>query len=315
MSANAPAMTARRRTTLRHWIEYVPAWLILKALGHLPRSWALAIGEWLGLLAYCAWGRLRRVGYRNLALVFPQMSTRERRHLLRRAFRNLGRSLGEFSQFPKLTRETIRAIVTYEGLEHYERARAQGRGVLILTAHFGAWELSAFAHALYGYRMAFLARPLDNPLLDRLIETYRALSGNRLIPKREAARRVRRALRQGETIGVLMDLNTQPHEGLFCDFFGRPACTSPLLAHLALRTEAPVIPGFLIWDERTRTHILHFDPPIPLIRTGDPEQDLRLNTERFNKVLESFIRRYPDHWLWVHKRWHTRPPGEPPLYD
>jgi KDO2-lipid IV(A) lauroyltransferase len=315
MTSRPHATIGRWGTSLRHWLEYVPAWLLLKALGCLPRRWALALGERLGLLAYYAWGRLRRVGHRNLALAFPQMSVRERRRLLERAFRNLGRLLGEFSQFPKLTPETIRTIVTYEGLSHYERARAQGRGVLVLTAHFGAWELSAFAHALYGYRMAFLVRPLDNPLLDRLIQSYRTLSGNRLIPKRDAARRALRALRQGETIGILMDLNTQPHEGLFCPFFGRPACTSPLLAHLALRTEAPVVPGFLIWSERTRTHVLRFDPPVPLIRTGDLERDVRLNTERFTEVLEAFIRRYPDHWLWVHKRWHTRPPGEPPLYE
>lgn len=266
-------------------------------------------------MAYYGWARLRRVGHRNLALVFPDLGPRERRRLLKRVFRNLGRLLGEFSQFPKLTPETIREIVTYEGLEHYERARAQGRGVLILTAHFGAWELSAFAHALLGYPMHVLIRPLDNPRLDRLIARYRTLSGNRLIPKREAARQVLRALRAGETVGVLMDLNTQPQEGLFCDFFGRPACTSALIARSALRTGAPVIPGFLIWDERTRTHILHFDPPVPLIRTGDAHRDAHLNTERFNKVLEDFIRRYPDQWLWVHKRWHTRPPGEPSLYD
>jgi KDO2-lipid IV(A) lauroyltransferase len=301
--------------TVRHWFEYVPAWFVVKTLGHLPRSWALAVGEGMGLLAYYLRGRWRKVGHRNLTLVFPTLTPRERRSLLKRSFRNLGRLLGEFSQFPRLTHETIRALVAYEGLEHYERARAQGRGVLILTAHFGAWELSAFAHALYGYPMAVLVRPLDNPRLDRFIETYRTLSGNRLIPKREAARHILRALRKGETIGILMDTNTQPHEGLFCDFFGQPACTSPLIARLALRTGAPVIPGFLIWDERRRMHILHFDPPVPLIRTGDRERDAQLNTEHFNRILESFIRRYPDHWLWIHKRWHTRPPGEPPFYD
>ncbi|GBC81141.1 Lipid A biosynthesis lauroyltransferase [bacterium HR10] len=305
----------RWMTIIRHWLEYASAWVMLKTLGSLPRSWALAIGERVGWLTYYAWRRLRKVGHRNLMLAFPMLSAHERRHLLKRSFRNLGRLLGEFSQFPRLTPETIRAIVTYEGLEHYERARAHGRGVLILTAHFGAWELSAFAHALYGYPMAVVVRPLDNPRLDRLIEAYRTLSGNRLISKRDAARHILRALRAGETIGVLMDVNTQPHEGLFCEFFGRPACTSPLIARLALRTGAPVVPGFLIWDERTRTHVLHFDPPIPLIRTGDQERDVQLNTERFNQILESVIRRYPDHWLWVHKRWQTRPPGEPPLYD
>lgn len=303
-----------KRRWLRDLIEYLPALAAVKFLGLLPREWALRVGESIGLLVYVGWRRLRRVGERNLELVFPHYHRAERRALLRRVFRMLGRHLGEFSQFPKLHPGNIAEIVRYEGLEHYQQALSQGRGVLILTAHFGAWELSSFAHALYGYPLHFLVRRLDNPRLDRLIAHYRTLSGNRPMDKKDAARGVLQALRRGEAVGILMDLNTQPQEGVFCTFLGITCCTSPILTRFALKTGAPIIPGFLIWDERTRRHTLHFDPPVELIRTGDPQQDVVVNTERLNQIIESFVRRYPDHWVWVHKRWATRPPGEPDLY-
>ncbi|MEO0249936.1 MAG: hypothetical protein ABIN58_10470, partial [candidate division WOR-3 bacterium] len=217
-------------------IEYIPAYLLLKFLGVLPRRKAITLGYIVGALAYHFWSRLRKVGLRNLELAFPELSPQERTALLKRVFRNLGRLLGEFSQFPKLNCGNIAEIVVYEGLENYQRAIARGKGVLILTAHFGAWELSSFAHSLYGYPIHFLVRRLDNPLLEELIEKYRTLGGNRTVTKKEAARRVLAALRQGEAVGILMDLNTQPHEGIFCDFFGIPCCTSPIIAHFALRT-------------------------------------------------------------------------------
>jgi KDO2-lipid IV(A) lauroyltransferase len=305
---------SRKRSRVRDFVEYLPAFLLLKFLGLLPRSWALRLGEGIGLLVGFAWGRLRRVGERNMELVFAQFDRQQRRALLRRVFRMLGRHLGEFSQFPKLHRGNIAGIVRYDGLPHYEQALAKGRGVLVLTAHFGAWELSSFAHALYGYPLHFLVRRLDNPFLDRLIEHYRTLSGNRPIDKTDAARQVLAALRRGEAVGVLMDVNTHPPEGVFCTFFGITCCTSPLVARFALKTGAPVIPGFLIRDEQTGNHILRFDPPVEMIRTGNFHQDLIVNTERLNRVIEAYVRRYPDHWVWVHKRWQTRPPGEPPLY-
>jgi len=247
---------------LRHWVEYLPAWLLLKVLGLLPRRWALWAGYVVGALAYWFWPKLRPVGQRNLELAFPELDQQERDRILKAAFRNLGRLLGEFSQFPKHTPVNINRIVEYEGLEHYEQALAQGRGVLILTAHFGAWELSSFAHSIYGYPMHFLARRLDNPLLENLIERYRTRGGNRSIDKTQAARQVLRALKRGETVGILMDLNTQTYEGIFCDFFNLPACTSPIAATFALRAQSPVVPGFLIWDERQQKHRLRFDPPV-----------------------------------------------------
>jgi KDO2-lipid IV(A) lauroyltransferase len=167
---------------------------------------------------------------------------------------------------------------------------------------------------MYGHPLSFLARPLDNPLLNRLVNSYRELSGNRAIDKNRSVRAVLEVLRRGGDVGLLIDVNVLADQGVFVDFFGIPACSTTGLAVFALRSEAPVVPGFLIWDERLKKHRLRFDPEIPLIRTGDFKEEVRLNTARFTKVIEEYARRYPDQWLWVHRRWNTRPEGEPDLY-
>ena len=244
----------------------------------------------------------------------PELTAPQRREILDRVLDGLGGLLGEFSQFPNITRDNIAERVVYDGFENYERAARKGRGVLLLTGHFGAWELCAFAQGVYGHPLNFLVRPLDNPLLDRLIARHRTRSGNRLIDKNDAVRAVLKRLRQGEDIGLLVDVNTVAEEGVFCDFFGIPACSTTGLAVFALRADAPVVPGFLIWDESLRKHVLHFEPEVPLIRTGDFKEEVRLNTQAYMKVIERFVRRYPEQWLWIHKRWQTRPAGTPDLY-
>jgi KDO2-lipid IV(A) lauroyltransferase len=247
-------------------------------------------------------------------MAMPEMSERERRIVMKGVFLNLGRLIGEFSHLPKLDRQNIERVVVYEGLDNYKRASAKGRGVLLLTGHFGAWELCAFAHAVYGHPMYFLERRLDNPMLDRIIRHYRELSGNRAIDKNRAIKPVLDALRDGRDVAMLIDVNTLPHQGVFCEFFGVPACSTTGLAVFALRSGASIIPGFLIWDEGEKIHRLRFEREISLIRTGDFKEDVRLNTERFAMVIEEIVRHYPDQWLWVHKRWKTRPDGEADLY-
>ena len=245
----------------------------------------------------------------------PELKDDQRRAIMKGVCDNLGRLLGEFSQFPKITRNNINDLVVYDGLENYERAARQGRGVLLLTGHFGAWELCAFAQGAYGHHLSFLVRPLDNPLLDRMISRYRELSGNRTIDKNRAVKPVLEALRRGADVGLLIDANTLKDQGVFCDFFGIQACSTTGLAVFALRTDAPVVPGFLIWDDRLKKHRLRFEPEIPLIRTGDFKEEVRINTARYTEVIEAYARRYPQQWLWIHKRWHTRPEGEPDLYS
>lgn len=307
-------MSAKKRSTLRNLIEVVPAWLLLKLLAVLPREGAVLVGKLIARTAFYLHTRLRRVGYRNLALALPELDKHQRRVILKRVFVNLGRLLGEFSQFPKITAQNIAKLVEYDGFENYKRASERGRGVLMLTGHVGAWELCAFAQGIYGHPLSFLVRPMDNPLLDRMISGYRARSGNRTIDKNRAVKPVLEVLRRGQDVGLLIDANTLPDQGVFCDFFDIPACSTTGLAVFALRSDAPVVPGFLIWDERLRKHILRFEPEIPLMRTGDFKEEVKLNTARFTKVIEEYARRYPDQWLWIHKRWHTRPAGEPDLY-
>ncbi|HWX43205.1 MAG TPA: lysophospholipid acyltransferase family protein [Blastocatellia bacterium] len=305
----------RSRSALRNWIEFVPACLLLKSLVILPRSAAMMIGKAAGRAAYYLHGRLRLTAFRNLSLAMPDLDEAARTRVVKGVFDNFGRLLGEFSQFPKIRSDNIVKLVVYEGLENYTRAAAEGRGVLFLTGHFGAWELCAFAHGASGNPLNFLVRPIDNPYIDRMISRYRSLSGNHTIDKSDAVKPVLAALKRREAVGFLIDINTFEDQGVFCGFFGIPACTTTGLAIFALRTDAPVVPGFLIWNEKLKRHCLRFEPALPVVRTGDFKEEVRLNTAAFTRVIEQYARRYPDQWLWVHKRWKTRPEGEPDLYN
>ncbi len=298
---------------LRYRLEYALAWVLLKSIGALPRPLARAAGITLAWTVFLLHAKLRRVGRQNLALAFPEKSSRERARVLRGVFTSLGRQVAEVCQFPKYTRENVSKTVVYEGFENFERALGRGKGVLFLTAHLGAWELSAFAHSLYGYPLNVVMRPLDNPYLNRLSRSYRTMHGNRAVDK-DFARGLIAAMRKGETVGVLMDTNMIPGQGIFVDFFGIPACTASGIARVALKTDAAVVPGFTIWDPALKKYRLRFDPAAKLIRTGNTQADVVANTALFTKVIEDYVRNYPDQWLWVHRRWKTRPAGQATLY-
>jgi KDO2-lipid IV(A) lauroyltransferase len=299
---------------MRHRLEYALAWIIAKAVGSLPRPLARAAGIGVGWIVYVLHVRLRRVGMRNLQLAFPENTPQEHARILRGVFTSLGRHLAEVCLFPKYTAENVAKVVMYDRFENFERAYARGKGVLFLTAHLGAWELSAFAHSLYGHPLRIVMRPLDNEYLDRLARDYRTMHGNSTVSKDDFVRGLLAAMKAGETVGILMDTNMTPPQGVFVNFFGIPACTASGLARIALRTEAAVVPGFTVWDPDLRKYRLRFDPPINLIRTGNDDADVIANTALFTSIIEKYVRRYPDQWLWVHRRWKTRPPGYPPLY-
>jgi Kdo2-lipid IVA lauroyltransferase/acyltransferase len=298
---------------LRYRLEYALAWILVKSIGALPRPLARAAGITLAWIVYLLHRKLRRVGKRNVELAFPEKTPRERARILRCVFTSIGRQAAEVCLFPKYTRENVSKTVVYEGFENFERALARGKGVMFLTAHLGAWELSAFAHSLYGYPLGIVMRPLDNPYLDRLTRHYRTMHGNKAVDK-DFARGLIAAMRKGETVGVLMDTNMIPSQGVFVDFFGVPACTASGVARIALKTDAAVVPGFTIWDPGLRKYRLRFDPAVELVRTGNTEADVIANTQQFTSVIEDYVRRYPDQWLWVHRRWKTRPEGERGLY-
>jgi len=298
---------------MRNELEYVPAWTVAHMLGALPRPLARAAGILLARSIYLVHGRLRHVGMRNLEIAFPQSSSAERRRILRSLFSGFGRQLAEISLFPRYTRENVSRIATYEGFENFERAHLRGKGVIFLTAHLGGWEIGSFVHSLNGYPLKILIRPLDNPKLDRLVAQYRGMHGNKSIPKNDL-RGVLHALKAGETVGILMDQNMSPPQGIFVDFFGHLACTASVVAKVAARTGSAVVPAFTIWDPVLRKYKIHFDPAIELVRSDDEDRDTLENTASFTKVIERYARKYPEQWLWVHRRWKTRPPGEPPLY-
>lgn len=299
---------------MRRKFEYAAAWPFIKILGILPRSLSRAFAIAISQVVYLLHFRLRQVGMRNLAMAFPEKSVEERKRILRGEFTSLGRQLAELCQFPRYTRENIDEIVVYDALENYERAYARGKGVLFLTAHFGGWELSAFAHSLHGHWVNIVMRPMDNEYLDRLLQNYRTMHGNKVVPKDDSVRGLLAAMKAKETVGILMDTNMTPPQGVFVDFFGIAACTASGLARIALRTDAAVVPGFTIWDSELGKYRLRFDPALELVRTGDLEADIVANTQRFTKVIEDYVRKYPDQWLWVHRRWKTRPEGQPSLY-
>jgi Kdo2-lipid IVA lauroyltransferase/acyltransferase len=299
---------------MRRELEYAAAWPFIKTLGALARPLARAFGVALGQAVYLLHPRLRRVGLRNLELAFPEKSVAERKRILRGEFTSLGRQLAEVCRFPKYTKENVDAVVIYDGLENYEQAYARGKGVVFLTAHFGGWELSAFAHSLHGHWLHIVMRPMDNTYLDRLIQGYRSMHGNKTVGKDDFVRGLLAAMKAGETVGILMDTNMTPPQGVFVNFFGIPACTASGLARIALKTDAAVVPGFTIWDESLKKYRLRFDPALELVRTGDLEADIIANTQKFTSVIENYVRQYPEQWLWVHRRWKTRPEGQPPLY-
>jgi Kdo2-lipid IVA lauroyltransferase/acyltransferase len=295
-------------------IEYWLVTAVARTLGWLPRSLARILVRILTWSCYLGLTRLRRVGERNLELALPELPRSERNRILRHVFRNLGWQLVEFCRLPRYTPRNTEGWLRTEGLEHYKAAEAGGKGVLVLTAHLGAWELSSFYHSLMGHSMGMVIRRLDNRLLDDYVNSIRCLHGNRVLHKDDFARGLLKAMHAGQAVGILMDTNMTPPQGVFVRFFGIEACTASGLARVALKSDAAVLPGFCLWDEPTKQYVLRFGPELAVQQTGDYDADVLSLTQQCNDVLESWIRRYPDQWLWIHRRWKTRPPGEPSLY-
>lgn len=300
---------------MKEWVEYAGAWCALKAVGAMPRGMARAAGALLARLLLAVTPKLRKTAEFNLRLAFPEWSEEKRAEIVRGMTRSLGWMAAEFARMPRYQRENIEEVIVLDGQDNFVEGQKRGRGVLFLTAHVGAWELSSYAHALYGFPLHYMARPLDNKRLDALVNRYRGLAGNRPIFKNESARAMLKILKEAGTIGILADQNTLPQEGAFVDFFGTPACTTTGIARVALHTGAAVVPGYAVWDAELGKYRLRFEPPMELVCTGDTERDVLENTRRFAKVTEEIIRKYPEQWVWAHARWKTRPKGEPPLYD
>jgi KDO2-lipid IV(A) lauroyltransferase len=298
------------------FIEYAAAKSALVALGRLPAPAAYSTGRVLGKLAYLLARELRRTGAINLRLAFPEKSDEERAQLLRETFDSLGRLLGFFSQFSSRSREELKQLIEVRGLENLEAAKAvHGNRLILYTGHLGAWELTSFGLSLVNHPFTFLVRRLDNPRIEELVDGVRKKFGNETIDKLSAARSMLKILRSGETpLGLLPDLNTLDDEAIFVDFMGVPAATTFVVAKLAVRMKTPLVPVFAPWSKEKGKYLLIVEPLIPVETAGDEDEDVRQLTIKLNQRIENQIRQYPGQWLWIHKRWKTRPPGQPPIY-
>jgi Kdo2-lipid IVA lauroyltransferase/acyltransferase len=294
-------------------LEYAAARIVLSVVGALPFRQSIRLGRFFGLIAYLVASELRRTGEINLKLAFPEKTSEERRQLLKGCFESLGRALGVFSHFADAP-ESILSVLEPSGIEYLDQVKASGRGAILFTAHLGAWELTSYGLSLLGHPISFLVRPIDNPKIEEMVDRYRTRTGNRTLDKFSAARSMVKTLRSGEFLGLLIDLNALEDEAIFVNFFGVPASTNFMTAKLAVRNDVPIIPVFAPWDKTREKFLLQVNEPVEFKRSGDEEADVRELTTRLTQHFEDQIRRYPDQWLWIHKRWKTRPHGGPAIY-
>jgi Kdo2-lipid IVA lauroyltransferase/acyltransferase len=287
---------------------------MVRTLRAMPLESAVRAGARLGRVAAELDRFNRKFAIKNLEIAFPHMTPAERLELIRGVYRNWGRMMAEWAQMDRLDRSNIERYVTYDGKEYWDEAErmSNGRGLLVLTAHYGNWELLNVAHSIYGYRIAIVHRPLRNPLIDRAICEARVRFGNQLIARKAGALEMARMLRRNWMIAVALDLDVR--NGVFVDFFGMPASTSDGVARLAAVSGAPVIPCFMVRQGASARHKITILPPIEFTRSGSRTDDIRETTQRFTRTIEDMIRLHPDHWNWIHRRWKTRPEGEQRFY-
>ncbi len=286
---------------MKHWLEYVAVRILVSLVRVVPSMILERLGDLLGIIAYACDRRHRDVAERNVAAAFPGRPSHERRRIVRGAFRHFGRLLFELLKFSTLSREALLARVEFEGEDRVRAAHAQGKGVIFVTGHFGYWELQAVVHPLRLPPMAVMARPLDNPALNVMLETMRTRTGNSVIYRQGGVRRVLRLLQRGQGVGVLIDQHILGRDAVQVNFFGRPAATTSAVALLAMRTGARVVPLFALPLGRGRYRMVYehpIEPPAP--GAAEPVREF---TQRCTDVLEMYVRRHPDLWLWMHRRW------------
>jgi len=307
---------ARQRHPIVARCEYILFLALFLSLRVLPFRAAFRVGEWIGLFLYHCDRPHRRVGLINLAMAFPHKSAVEHRAILRASCLNLGRMVAEFCHMHTLTPNTISERIAFTDFAQWQEivTKARQTGGVILTAHFGNWELLAYSHAHYGFPIHMIHRSLRNPLIDEVIVRERERSGNKIIRKTTAGIEIFRALRQKSFVAVAIDQNASGRMGIFVPFFSRLASTSSGAAGLVLAFGVPVFPAFPIREKGTWRHRIVIGTPVEFVRTGNQEEDLRVLTEKFSVVVQQMVEQYPDHWLWIHKRWKRRPDGEAPIY-
>ena len=305
----------KKRSKLKNKSELFAVRSLLGAIGALPLETSMRFGKSLGRFLAKSFPKLQKTARRNLEIAFPEIPEAEKEKIVHGTFESLGRHLGFVSHFRKFKHEDIRNLVEVVGKEeHFDPAYAAGKGVLFFTGHFGSWEVFNLLPPAFGYGMNILVRRIDNPLIEDFVDSFRTKFGSITLDKTKSARKMFRVLENGELLGILADLNAQEKEGVFVDFFGVPASTTTSIAKLALKTGAAVLPAFAVWEEEKQKYVVYLEAPVEYERTEDQAEDIRLLTQKITNVVEKYVRKYPEQWLWVHKRWNTRPKGEKSLY-
>jgi KDO2-lipid IV(A) lauroyltransferase len=292
---------------VRHRIEYALVRILIALVRVLPDAVVRAMGSALGVLFYTVDRAHRRIALRNLATAFPARPDAERHAIARAAFKHFGRLGFELLRFSTLSPEEILSLVEFDGEDRARAAYAQGKGVLFVTGHFGFWEVHSLAHGLRLQPIGVLARALDNPLLNDLLERIRSRTGNRVIYRSGTIRRVMRTLQSAEGVAILIDQHIMTRDAIYVDFFSRPAATTSAVAAMALRTGAPVVPVFALPLPGGRYRLIYEHPVAP--PAADAPDPVREFTQRCTDVLEMYVRRNPELWLWMHRRWRDEAPG------
>jgi len=304
----------KKRSNFQNKSELFAVRSLLGAIGALPLETSMRFGKSFGRFLGSRFPKLQKTARRNLEIAFPEMSAEEKDKIVLGTFESIGRHLGFVSHFRKFKLEDVRNVVEVVGKEHFDRAHEMGRGVLFFTGHFGSWEVFNLLPPAFGFGMNILVRRIDNPLLEKYVDAFRTKFGSVTLDKTRSARQMFRVLENGELLGILADLNVQEKEGVFVDFFGVPASTTVSIAKLALKTNAAVLPAFAVWEEAKQKYVVYLEPPIEYKQGDASDENVRELTQKITNVVEKYVRLYPEQWLWIHKRWNTRPPGEDGIY-
>ena len=305
----------KKRSNFQNKAELLAVRSLLGAIGALPLETSMRFGKAVGRFLGLRFPKLQSAARRNLEIALPELPTEEKEKIVRGTFESLGRHLCFVSHFRKFKHEDIRNLIEVVGKEeNFDKAFATGRGVLFFTGHFGSWEVFNLLAPAFGYGMNILVRRIDNSLVEIFVDKMRTRFGSVTLDKTKSARKMFRVLENGEILGILADLNAQEKEGVFVDFFGVPASTTTSIAKLALKTGAVVLPAFAVWEESKSKYVVYLEPPIEYEKTENPDEDIKNLTQKITKTVEKYVRAYPEQWLWIHKRWNTRPKGEPNLY-
>ncbi|MDQ6788893.1 MAG: lysophospholipid acyltransferase family protein [Acidobacteriota bacterium] len=304
----------KKRSSFQTKIEYYAVRALIGAIGVFPLKMSMRIGKGAGKFIGSLIPKLKKIGRRNLEIALPELNEAEREKILNGTFQSLGRQLGLVAHFDEFTPERVRELVEVVGKEHFDKAYRQGNGVLFFTGHFGSWEVFSLLPPAFGHTMNILVRRIDNPLVENFVDNLRTRLGCKTLDKSQSARQMFRVLKKGELLGILADLNVQEKEGVFVDFFGTSASTTTGIAKLALATNAAVLPAFAVWNEAKQKYVVHLEPAVNYKKTDDAEEDVKALTQKITNVVEQYVRAFPEQWLWIHKRWNTRPAGETELY-